>query len=59
MKFNSKTCHMKFLSSFQNRKVSPTGFVYNKVQHIKFILKVFALQKVYTQSYIKHKLFIP
>jgi hypothetical protein len=36
---------MKFLSSFWNRKVSPIEFVYNIVHHIKFIIKVFALQK--------------
>jgi hypothetical protein len=41
MNFNSKTCHMNFLSSFQKRKMGPIGFVYNKVDHNMFILKVF------------------
>jgi hypothetical protein len=44
-KVQFEDCRMKFSSSFLNHKVGLIGFVYNKVYHIKFILKVFALQK--------------
>jgi hypothetical protein len=42
MKFNSKTFHIKLLSS-QNRKVSVIRFMYNKVHHIKFIIIIVVL----------------
>jgi hypothetical protein len=44
MKFNSKTCHMKFSSSSYNYKVSAKRFVHNKVYHNKCILIILVLQ---------------
>jgi hypothetical protein len=57
MKFNFKTCQMKFLSSFQNHKVGPIWFVYNILDHIKFILKIFWLRK-YILKVIKNISFL-
>jgi hypothetical protein len=47
MKFNSKTCRMKFSSSSQNRKVSAIRFVYNKIHHIMFILIFLYYKNIY------------
>jgi hypothetical protein len=44
MKFNSNTCHMKFLSSSHKYKISGKIFVHNKAYHNKLILIIFALQ---------------
>jgi hypothetical protein len=45
LKFNLRTFRMKSLSSSQNRKASVIRFVYKKVDHIKYILIIFVLQK--------------
>jgi hypothetical protein len=51
MNCNLKICHMKFLSSSQNHKVSAKIFVNHKFYHINFILTIFRLKCVYSKLY--------
>jgi hypothetical protein len=44
MKFSSKTCRTKFLSSSPKCKIRCTFFVRNKVYDIKLAIIIFALQ---------------
>jgi hypothetical protein len=69
MKFNSKTYHMKILSSSHKYKNSSKIFLHNKVYYNKLIIIIFArlpLQvnfnifgtiNVYTPNYMQQKLF--